>query len=90
MAEIVSWWTDGDGSDRSTTYHECAVKPAAHKDRRCVCSCGASRAMEPKPCPNTECQDGGVLVDSMLLYGVPGGEDWAACETCGGVGVIHG
>jgi len=37
-----------------------------------------------EPCPNPECKDGGVLVDSMSLYGIPGGEDWAACDTCNG------
>jgi DnaJ-class molecular chaperone len=41
----------------------------------------------PVPCP--ECDGvGGVLVDSMTLYGIPGGEDWDRCETCRGTGEV--
>jgi hypothetical protein len=47
------------------------------------------RPIDSDRCPNPECRDGGVLVDSMTLYGVAGGEDWAACEVCKGKGWIE-
>jgi hypothetical protein len=87
MTTIVAWWT---GADRSAEYHECIFQPAQHHDQVCVCSCGAVKSLDKHPCPNEECQEGGVLVDSMTLYGIPGGEDWAACETCGGKAFVHG
>jgi hypothetical protein len=38
--------------------------------------------------PCAECDGiGGALVDSMTLYGVPGGFDWGRCEWCGGRGI---
>lgn len=38
--------------------------------------------------PCAECGGvGGVLVDSMTLYGIPGGHDWGRCSRCEGRGI---
>lgn len=43
----------------------------------------------PVACENCD-GNGGFKVDSMTLYGIPGGEDWGEmCPVCKGTGTVN-
>ena len=49
----------------------------------------ANRYVIAQPCPTCDGVGGVDLTDSMLLYGVPGGQDYASrCPDCNGSGFI--